>query len=248
MESTSNLGATGNNPAGNWINTLQFVDNFSHITPRHEWKFGGEVRNIRDNRVYDLFFNGQLGFTGSAQSRMNSESAGGLCRRSAELFAAIRRQLGAQLPHHELRLLRPGQIQAATEPDTHLWTALRAEHGLARCDESLEHVASEPVYHIPPAQRGSNQSRPAPGIGHRHAETARRPLRWRSQQLRAAHRPGLVARRVASDRPSRRIWDFLRHGFREYSWQRDVESAVLARLLHPLLLRTRSRLGRPVSQ
>ncbi len=66
VESTSNLGATGNNPAGNWINTLQFVDNFSHITPRHEWKFGGEIRNIRDNRVYDLFFNGQLGFTGSA--------------------------------------------------------------------------------------------------------------------------------------------------------------------------------------
>ncbi len=66
VEATSNLGATGNNPAGNWINTLEFVDNFSHVTPRHEWKFGGEVRNIRDNRVYDLFFNGQLGFTGSA--------------------------------------------------------------------------------------------------------------------------------------------------------------------------------------
>ncbi|MFZ0736516.1 MAG: TonB-dependent receptor [Candidatus Acidiferrales bacterium] len=66
VESTSNLGASGNNPAGNWINTLQWVDNFSHITPRHEWKFGGEVRNIRDNRVYDLYFNGQLGFTGSA--------------------------------------------------------------------------------------------------------------------------------------------------------------------------------------
>ncbi|MGB8591521.1 MAG: TonB-dependent receptor [Candidatus Acidiferrales bacterium] len=68
VESTSNLGASGNNPAGNWINTLQWVDNFSHITPRHEWKFGGEVRNIRDNRVYDLYFNGQLGFTGSANS------------------------------------------------------------------------------------------------------------------------------------------------------------------------------------
>jgi Carboxypeptidase regulatory-like domain len=65
VESTSNLGATGNNPAGNWINTLQFVDNFSHVTPRHAWKFGGEARNIRDNRVYDLYFNGQLGFTGS---------------------------------------------------------------------------------------------------------------------------------------------------------------------------------------
>jgi hypothetical protein len=66
VESTSNLGATGNNPSGNWINTLQWVDNFSHITPRHEWKFGAEVRNIRDNRLYDLYFNGQLGFTGSA--------------------------------------------------------------------------------------------------------------------------------------------------------------------------------------
>ena len=68
VESTSNLGATGNNPSGNWINTLQWVDNFSHITPRHEWKFGGEVRNIRDNRLYDLYFNGQLGFTGSDES------------------------------------------------------------------------------------------------------------------------------------------------------------------------------------
>ena len=66
VNATSNLGATGNNPAGNWINTLQFVDNFSHITPRHEFKFGGEARNIRDNRVYDLFFNGQLGFSGTA--------------------------------------------------------------------------------------------------------------------------------------------------------------------------------------
>jgi hypothetical protein len=65
VESTSNLGASGNNPAGNWINTLQFVDNYSHVTPRHEWKVGGEVRNIRDNRVYDLYFNGQLGFDGS---------------------------------------------------------------------------------------------------------------------------------------------------------------------------------------
>src|SRR3984885_3674143 len=66
VSATSNLGSTGNNPAGNWINTLQFVDNFSHVTPRHEFKFGGEGRHIRDNRTYDLFFNGQLGYTGSA--------------------------------------------------------------------------------------------------------------------------------------------------------------------------------------
>lgn len=65
VEPYSNLGASGNNPAGNWINTLEFIDNFSHITPRHEWKFGGEARNIRDNRLYDLYFNGQLSFTGS---------------------------------------------------------------------------------------------------------------------------------------------------------------------------------------
>jgi hypothetical protein len=65
VSATSNLGATGNNPAGNFINTLQFTDHFSLITPRHEWKFGGEARNIRDNRVYDLFFNGQLGFSGT---------------------------------------------------------------------------------------------------------------------------------------------------------------------------------------
>ena len=70
VEFISNLGATGNNPAGNWINTLQFVDNFSHVTPRHEFKFGGEARNIRDNRTYDLFFNGQLGFDGSRNPEM----------------------------------------------------------------------------------------------------------------------------------------------------------------------------------
>ncbi len=66
MEATSNIGASGNNPSGNAINTMQWTDNFSHITPRHEWKIGGEILNIRDNRLYDLYFNGQLGFTGSA--------------------------------------------------------------------------------------------------------------------------------------------------------------------------------------
>jgi TonB dependent receptor len=61
----SNLGGTGNNPSGNWENILQFVDNFSHITPRHEWKFGTDIRNIRDNRLYDLDFSGQVIFSGS---------------------------------------------------------------------------------------------------------------------------------------------------------------------------------------
>jgi hypothetical protein len=65
VESISNLGGTINNPSGNWENTLQFVDNFSHVTPRHEWKYGVDVRNIRDNRLYDLSFSGQIVFSGS---------------------------------------------------------------------------------------------------------------------------------------------------------------------------------------
>ena len=233
VESTSNLGATGNNPAGNWINTLQFVDNFSHITPRHEWKFGGEIRNIRDNRVYDLFFNGQLGFTGSA----NPE---GIPNPLVD-FAEGLPSSSLQFVGNSGRSYRTTSYDIFAQDKFKLRRNLTLTYGLRYELNTVLHDATNRsstwrpnlFSHIPPAQRGSNQSSAAPGIGDRHAETARRSLRRRSQQLCAAHWPGLVARRVASDRPSRRIWDFLRHGFREHSWKRDVESAVLARLLHP---------------
>jgi len=61
----SNLGSNNNNPSGFSQNTLQFIDHFSHITPRHEWKFGADIRNVRDNTFYDLDFIGQLTFTGT---------------------------------------------------------------------------------------------------------------------------------------------------------------------------------------
>jgi hypothetical protein len=61
----SNLGGTINNPSGDWQNTLQFIDNFSHTTARHTMKFGLDIRNIRANRLYDLAFSGQIIFDGS---------------------------------------------------------------------------------------------------------------------------------------------------------------------------------------
>jgi len=61
----SNLGAINNNPSTSEQNTVQFIDHFSHTTARHEWKFGTDIRNVRDNIVYDLDFIGQITFTGS---------------------------------------------------------------------------------------------------------------------------------------------------------------------------------------
>jgi hypothetical protein len=62
--SISNLGSNNNNPGGLWQNTLQVVDHFSHTSGRHEWKVGSDIRNVRDNRFYDLDFIGQITFTG----------------------------------------------------------------------------------------------------------------------------------------------------------------------------------------
>ena len=168
VESTSNLGATGNNPAGNWINTLQFVDNFSHITPRHELKFGGEVRNIRDNRVYDLFFNGQLGFTGTA----NPE---GIPNPLVD-FAEGLPSSSLQFVGNSGRSYRTTSYDFFAQDKFKLRRNLTLTYGLryelntvlARRHESLEHLASEFVYHIPSAQCGPNQSGAAAGIRHRH--------------------------------------------------------------------------------
>jgi hypothetical protein len=60
----SNLGGTIENPSGNWQNTLQFIDNFSYSHGHHSFKFGGDARNIRTNRLYDLAFSGQIIFGG----------------------------------------------------------------------------------------------------------------------------------------------------------------------------------------
>jgi len=62
----SNLGSNNNNPSSSAQNTIQVIDHVSHTTARHEWKFGTDIRNVRDNILYDLDFIGQITFTGAA--------------------------------------------------------------------------------------------------------------------------------------------------------------------------------------
>lgn len=61
----SNLGSNNNVPTASAQNVIQVIDHFSHTTARHEWKFGADIRNVRDNILYDLDFMGQITFTGS---------------------------------------------------------------------------------------------------------------------------------------------------------------------------------------
>ncbi|PYT97819.1 MAG: hypothetical protein DMG38_18280 [Acidobacteria bacterium] len=61
----SNLGSNNNNPTASAQNTIQVIDHFSRTTARHEWKFGTDIRNVRDNILYDLDFIGQITFTGT---------------------------------------------------------------------------------------------------------------------------------------------------------------------------------------
>lgn len=61
----SNLGSNNNVPTASAQNVIQVIDHFSHTTARHEWKFGTDIRNVRDNILYDLDFMGQITFTGS---------------------------------------------------------------------------------------------------------------------------------------------------------------------------------------
>ncbi len=61
----SNLGSNNNNPTLTAQDTIQLIDNFSHTTARHDWKFGVDARNVRNNFTYDLDFIGQITFTGT---------------------------------------------------------------------------------------------------------------------------------------------------------------------------------------
>jgi hypothetical protein len=61
----SNLGSNNNIPTASAQNLIQVIDHFSHTTVRHEWKFGADIRNVRDNILYDLDFMGQITFDGS---------------------------------------------------------------------------------------------------------------------------------------------------------------------------------------
>jgi hypothetical protein len=60
----ANLGGSDNNPGGDWQNVLQFIDNFSHSTARHDLKFGTNISNYRINRFYDLDDSGEVIFSG----------------------------------------------------------------------------------------------------------------------------------------------------------------------------------------
>lgn len=65
----SNLGSNNNVPTASAQNVIQVIEHFSHTTARHEWKFGADIRNVRDNILYDLDFMGQITFTGSLNSQ-----------------------------------------------------------------------------------------------------------------------------------------------------------------------------------
>jgi len=60
----SNLGGGIDQPNRTATNTFQWIDNLSHTTARHSFKFGGDVRYVQLNRLYDLAFNGQITFSG----------------------------------------------------------------------------------------------------------------------------------------------------------------------------------------
>ncbi len=79
----SNLGSNNNNPTLSAQNMIQVIDHFSHTTPRHDWKVGTDIRNIRDNTTYDLDFIGQITFTGTQNASRDRESIRRFCRRIA---------------------------------------------------------------------------------------------------------------------------------------------------------------------
>ena len=63
--SVTNLGGAIDQPSRTATNVFQWVDNLSHTTARHSFKVGGDIRYTQLNRVYDLAFSGQVGFSGS---------------------------------------------------------------------------------------------------------------------------------------------------------------------------------------
>jgi len=60
----TNLGGGIDQPNRTATNTFQWIDNISHTTARHSFRFGGDIRYIQLNRLYDLAFNGQITFSG----------------------------------------------------------------------------------------------------------------------------------------------------------------------------------------
>jgi hypothetical protein len=61
----SNLGGAIDNPNSTVTNVFQFIDNLSHTSARHSWKFGFDARRLQLNRIYDLAFGGQITFSGT---------------------------------------------------------------------------------------------------------------------------------------------------------------------------------------
>jgi hypothetical protein len=61
----SNLGGAIDNPNSTVTNVFQFIENLSHTSARHSWKFGFDARHLQLNRTYDLAFSGQITFSGT---------------------------------------------------------------------------------------------------------------------------------------------------------------------------------------
>jgi hypothetical protein len=61
----TNLGGGIDQPNSSAINTFQLVENISHTTARHAFKFGADIRYTQLNRLYDLAFSGQITFSGA---------------------------------------------------------------------------------------------------------------------------------------------------------------------------------------
>jgi len=61
----SNLGGAIDNPNSTVTNVFQFIDNLSHTSAQHSWKFGFDARHLQLNRIYDLAFSGQITFSGT---------------------------------------------------------------------------------------------------------------------------------------------------------------------------------------
>ena len=142
--SISNLGSNNNNPGGLWQNTLQFIDHFSHTSARHEWKVGMDIRNIRDNRFYDLDQIGQITFSGSRnpQGIKNplADLAEGLANSSLHFIGDSSRS------YRTTSFDFFGQDSVKIRPNLTFNFGLRYELN------TVLHDATESRHHVPPAR------------------------------------------------------------------------------------------------
>lgn len=58
-----NLGPSPQGPTTLHDATFQWQDDVTFVHGKHEWKFGGDIRRVRNNFVFDFFNNGSFDFT-----------------------------------------------------------------------------------------------------------------------------------------------------------------------------------------